>query len=321
MESLGASIHVIPIDIGAEDAHLKLLDALERLSLPSVLGVIHASGVLEHSLLIEATSDSFARVLSPKISGAIALHRAFPPGTLDFFVMFSSIGELVGTSGQSSYASRNSFLDVLATHRRNQGDNSIAFQWTAWRGLGMAKATEFLNLELESKGIMDITRDEGFLAWKYVSKYDVDHAVVTRCLTLEQDEQIPCALLEEIAVRKPSAQTSSGSEQSSNANVSARPTTAAELRVRTEFKIRECVAMVMKIVDVEEIDMRVPLSDYGLDSVMTIGLRQKLQSSLQVKVPQTLTWNYPTVSAMTDWFLRHFEDGGGSNAREHVSVR
>jgi 6-methylsalicylic acid synthase len=30
-------------------------------------------------------------VPSPKISGAIALHRAFPPGTLDFFVLFSSI--------------------------------------------------------------------------------------------------------------------------------------------------------------------------------------------------------------------------------------
>jgi 6-methylsalicylic acid synthase len=118
MENLGATIHTVSMDIGAVDAHLTLLAALEHLSLPPVLGIIHVSGVLEDSLLIETASDSFVRVLTPKISGAIALHRAFPPGTLDFFILYSSIGELVGTPGQSSYASGNSFLDVLATHRR-----------------------------------------------------------------------------------------------------------------------------------------------------------------------------------------------------------
>jgi 6-methylsalicylic acid synthase len=311
MENLGASIHVIPLDIGAEDAHEKLLNALDSLSLPPVLGVIHASGVLEDSLLIETASDSFARVLSPKISGAIALHKAFPPGTLDFFVLYSSIGELVGTSGQSSYASGNSFLDVLAAHRRGQGDNSMAFQWTAWRGLGMATATDFLTLELESKGITDITREEGFRAWEHMSKYDVGQAVITRSLAFEEGEPIPCALLEDIAIRKPRAQNSSTDVVDSKQDATARPTTTAELRTWLDVKLRECIAGVMKIGDIEEIDARVPLSDFGVDSVMTIALRTKLQSSLKVKVPQTLMWNYPTVAAMTEWFLKQFEDGAG----------
>jgi 6-methylsalicylic acid synthase len=309
MESLGATIHVVSIDIGAVDAHEKLLVAIEHLSLPPVLGVVHASGVLEDSLLIETTLDSFARVLSPKISGAIALHKAFPPGTLDFFVLYSSIGELVGTSGQSSYASGNSFLDILATHRRSQGDNSIAFQWTAWRGLGMATTTDFLTLELQSKGITDITREDGFRAWEHVSKFNVDHAVITRSLAFEEGEQIPCALLEEIVIRKPSAQTSSRQRTTSEIDVNTRPTTTPELRAWVDVRIRQSVATVMKITDIEEIDPRVPLSDFGVDSVMTIALREKLHSSLRVKVPQTLMWNYPTVSAMTDWFLKQFEDG------------
>jgi 6-methylsalicylic acid synthase len=309
MESLGATIHVVSIDIGAVDAHEKLLVAIEHLSLPPVLGVVHASGVLEDSLLIETTLDSFAHVLSPKISGAIALHKAFPPGTLDFFVLYSSIGELVGTSGQSSYASGNSFLDILATHRRSQGDNSIAFQWTAWRGLGMATTTDFLTLELQSKGITDITREDGFRAWEHVSKFNVDHAVITRSLAFEEGEQIPCALLEEIVIRKPSAQTSSRQRTTSEIDVNTRPTTTPELRAWVDVRIRQSVATVMKITDIEEIDPRVPLSDFGVDSVMTIALREKLHSSLRVKVPQTLMWNYPTVSAMTDWFLKQFEDG------------
>jgi 6-methylsalicylic acid synthase len=311
MERLGASIHVVSLDIGAEDAHEQLLDALKRLSLPPVLGVIHASGVLEDSLLIGTTADSFARVLSPKISGAIALHRAFPAGALDFFILFSSIGEVVGTPGQSSYASGNSFLDTLAAHRRSQGDNSIAFQWTAWRGLGMGASTDFLILELQSKGITDIKRDEGFRAWEHVSKYNVDHAVVTRSLAFDEDEPIPCSMLEEIVVRRPRAQASSAPVEEGKGDSAARPTKEPELKTWLDVKIRECIGSVMKIGDIEEIDPRVALSDIGVDSVMTIALRTKLQSMLKVKVPQTLTWNHPTVVAMVEWFLKQFGDGAG----------
>ncbi|KAL9087908.1 MAG: hypothetical protein Q9165_006470 [Trypethelium subeluteriae] len=308
MEKSGASIHLLSLDIGAEDAHERILDSLQRLSSPPVLGVIHASGVLEDSLLVETTADSFARVLSPKISGAIALHKAFAPGSLDFFVLFSSIGQLVGTPGQSSYASGNAFLDTLATHRRSQGDNAVAFQWTAWRGLGMATATEFLTMELQSKGITDISRDEGFQAWEHLSKYDVDHAVVTRSVTLDEGEPIPCALVEEIVARRPRARDSSAPAEEAKGESDARPTKTSELKPWLDIKVRECIASILKIGDIEEIDRRVALSDVGVDSVMTIALRQKLQSMLKVKVPQTLTWNHPTVVHMVDWFLKQFED-------------
>lgn len=311
MEEVGASIHVIALDIGLENAHEQLTEALSRLSLPPILGVIHASGILEDSLLIETSSDSFARVLSPKISGAITLHKAFPPGTLDFIILYSSIGELVGTSGQSSYASGNSFLDVLAAHRRALGDNAIAFQWTAWRGLGMATATDFLTLELQSKGITDITREEGFRAWEHMSKYDVDHAVVTRSLEFDENEAIPCAILEEVAVRRARAQNQD-KQPESKPNASAPPKSAADMKSWLDVSIRQCIATVMKMSDIDEIDPRIPLADYGVDSVMTIALRQKLQSSLKIKVPQTLMWNYPTVAAMTDWFFRQFEEGQGN---------
>lgn len=312
MEKLGLTVHVVSTDIGAANAHEQLLDALDRLSLPPVLGVVHASGVLEDNLLINTTSDSFARVLAPKISGAIALHKAFPPGSLDFFVLYSSIGELVGTSGQSSYASGNAFLDTLAAHRRKQGDNSIAFQWTAWRGLGMATATDFLAIELESKGITDITREEGFRAWEHMSRYDVDHAVVMRTLAYDEGEIVPCALLEEVVAHRPRAQQNSSTQEQAedkSGNASARPTIPTELKTWLDIKIRTCIAAVMKMSDIDEIDPRVPLADFGVDSVMTIGLRQKIQSELGIKVPQTLMWNYPTVGAMVGWFLGQFEVG------------
>lgn len=304
LEQAGAWIHAMALDISASDARERLLAELDRLSLPPVLGVIHAAGIMENSFIQNATAESFANVFGPKISGSLTLHKAFPPGTIDFFVLFSSTGQLVGTAGQSSYGSANSFLDALATYRRVQGDNAVAFQWTAWRGLGLATITDSstLDRELVSKGITDITIDEGFRAWEHVSKYDVDHGVVTRIRTYDQGEKVPLTLIEEVAPRRFTSVGNVTEEQPQSRKATAsRPTSGPELKEWLNLRIRECLAAVMKG-DVDDIDPRAPVADLGVDSVMTVVLSQELQAAMGIKVPVTLTWNHPTVLHMVDWF-------------------
>ncbi|KAL2278083.1 hypothetical protein FJTKL_14911 [Diaporthe vaccinii] len=304
LEQAGAWIHAMALDIGASDAHEKLLAELDRLSLPQVLGVIHAAGIMENGFIQNATADSFANVFAPKVSGSLTLHKAFPPGTVDFFVLFSSTGQLVGTAGQSSYGSANSFLDALATHRRAHGDNAVAFQWTAWRGLGLAMCTDSSTLEAElvSKGITDITIDEGFRAWEHVSKYDVDHGVVTRIRTYDQGHKVPLNLIEEVAPRRFTSVGNVAEEQpESGKTTTSRPASGPEFKEWLNVTIRECLAAVT-MGEVDEIDPRAPMSDLGVDSVMTVVLSQKLQAAMGIKVPVTLTWNHPTVLHMVDWF-------------------
>lgn len=128
LETLGALIHILSVDIAAEGSKEKLRAGLDSLALPPVLGVIYAAGVLEDQLVLDSTTDSFDHVLALKVAGGMALHQLSPVGTLDFFILFSSCGQLFGFPGQGSYASGNAFLDTLASHRRKQGDNYIAFQ-------------------------------------------------------------------------------------------------------------------------------------------------------------------------------------------------
>lgn len=305
LEKSGATIHSVSLDIGAADAHEQLLSVLDRLSLPPVLGVIHAAGVLEDNLIMNTTADSFARVLSPKVSGSLALHKAFPPATLDFFILFSSIGQLVGTSGQSPYGTANAFLDSLAVHRRAQGDNALAFQWSAWRGLGMATATDFLTVELVSKGITDITRDDAFRAWEHLAHYDTAHAVVTRALPVDAGSAVPIPLIEQIAPRR--AGTAAPAE--TKKETESRPASGPELKTWLNIKIRECIAAVLMIGDIEEVDPRAVVADLGVDSVMTVALRQKLQGAMSIKVPPTLTWNHPTVLHLVEWFYGKMAEG------------
>ncbi len=309
LENLGATIHVVAADIGAPLGSEDLKNALDALSLPPTLGVVHAAGVLEDQLVLETTADSFDRVLRPKIAGALALHSLFPPGSLDFFVLFSSCGQLFGFPGQSSYASGNAFLDTLATHRRNLGDNAIAFQWTSWRGLGMAASTDFINAELESKGITDITRDEAFRAWEHVAKYDTDHAVVLRSLAFDENEPLPVPILNDIAVRR--ARTAAGAAPAAEGAGSDSTTNMSgpELKAHLDTKIRECVMSVLQLSNIDDVDSRAALADLGVDSVMTVTLRKKLQSSLKVKVPPTLTWSHPTVGHLVGWYIEKLGPG------------
>ncbi|KAL6818844.1 6-methylsalicylic acid synthase MsaS [Trichoderma sp. SZMC 28013] len=317
-EAQGATIHSLALDITLPDASELLLEAIKSLNVPPVLGVVHAAGVLEASTLVETTRDSFARVLAPKVSGALALHNAFPPGSLDFFVMFSSIGQLVGTVGQASYGSSNAFLDAMATYRRAQGDNAVAFQFTALRGLGMATSTDLLMTELRSKGITDITADEAFRAWEHLGRYDIEGAVVTRCLPLLEGEPAAIPLLEEVVVRRPRmnvkglSTTVTGKTATTTAAAAggtddddkgeAMPTDPQEREKWVDVRVRECIARVLMMDDIDDIGPRTPLLDLGMDSVMTVALRQTFQTVFKIKVPLTLTWNHPTVKHLVPWF-------------------
>ncbi|ERF77015.1 6-methylsalicylic acid synthase [Endocarpon pusillum Z07020] len=310
LEQAGATVFSVAIDLGAPDAAASLLAKLDMLSLPPVLGVVHAAGVLEDQLVLSATEDSFNRVLAPKVTGALALHKAFPPTTVDFFMLFSSCGQLFGFPGQASYASGNAFLDSLADHRRGLGDNAVALQWTSWRGMGMASSTDFIEAELESKGITSITRDEAFRAWDHVAKYDMSHGVVLRSRVLEPNEPLPMDILEEIAIRRSSAPSEGGANNNAEAGTSVSssssketiPPAGPERNAYLTTKISECVASVLDLPDVGDVDPKVALPELGMDSVMTVALRRQLQTSLGVKVPPTLVWGHPTVSHLVKWF-------------------
>ena len=307
LEEMGATVYILSVDIASEGSVEKLHAGLDLLALPPVLGVVHAAGVLEDQLILESTPESFDRVLAPKITGSMTLHQSFPVGTLDFLVLFSSCGQLFGFPGQGSYASGNAFLDTLASHRREQGDNCMAFQWTSWRGMGMAASTDFINAELESKGITDVTKDEAFRAWEHLAKYDMDHGVVLRSRALDASEPLPTPILADIAVRRRAEGGGPGAGGESQGSVEV-PKSGPALLKYLDVAIRTCVAQTLQLTSPEDVDARAALSDLGLDSVMAVGLRTQLQKSLGVKMPPTLMWSLPTASHLQKWFMEQMEE-------------
>lgn len=302
LEKRGIFVHTLSLDIAASNSASELLAALNQINLPPVLGVVHAAGVLENELIMESTQAAFHRVFAPKIRGALALHQTFPPGALDFFMLFSSCGQLLGFPGQGSYGSANAFLDTLATHRRKLGENSVAFQWSSWRGMGMGNDSDFVAAELRAKGITDITASEAFQAWSHLTQYDLDHGVVLRTRELSQSEPVPSPVLRDIVIRSSDERFSSDTNLQNKCSDTI-PSSGSELATYLDERIRSCVGNVLQL-SPDDVDSRAALSDLGLDSVMSVAFRRQLQQTFNIPVPSTLAWNHPTVKHLAEWFAK-----------------
>ena len=69
------------------------------------------------------TLSNYYQALNPKIRGSQNLSDIFHQSSdqLDFFVMLSSLGGVLGNASQSNYAAGNTFQDALAHHRAASG--------------------------------------------------------------------------------------------------------------------------------------------------------------------------------------------------------
>ena len=92
-------------------------------------GVVHAAMHLDDAPLSELTDDRFAAVLSPKAHGAAQLDRLTAGHDLDLFLTYSSIAAAVGNLGQAPYAAGNAYLEAQARARRAQGRAATALAW------------------------------------------------------------------------------------------------------------------------------------------------------------------------------------------------
>ncbi|KAL4965974.1 uncharacterized protein BDV14DRAFT_199425 [Aspergillus stella-maris] len=206
-EAQGARVHVLSVDLGLSGAEEMLRDAIDGLGeIPAVKGVVHAAGIAGYHTLKTCSREDIASVFAPKVTGALCLDAMFPPESLDFFVLMSSIGQLVGFPGQMSYAPANAFLDGLASRRRRQGDKCISIQWTSWEGVGMLaqskSTTRMVTKGMKDRGIAFINKDQALDVLGRILKRNTDHVAVVRALEIEEGEPLRHQILEDITPRR-----------------------------------------------------------------------------------------------------------------------
>jgi acyl carrier protein len=263
-------------------------------------GVIHAAGVLDDAVLAKMTPAQYRNVLAPKVRGAWLLHQLTADDDLDYFVLYSSVLAYLGAAGQANHAIANAFLDGLAHHRRARGLAAVSVNWGVWSSVGSA-AEAGRGDRLAAMGLNPITPGEGCEALERIltsgavqgsvmrfsaeawrqnlsgaarSSFLSNFAKIDRGQTDDRPAAAEPALLEQLNAAEPK-----------------------ERRGIVEWFVAARAARVLRL-GADQIDLDKPLRAMGLDSLLAVEFRNRLEADTGLSIPTTLIWNYPTVAKL-----------------------
>jgi NAD(P)-dependent dehydrogenase (short-subunit alcohol dehydrogenase family)/acyl carrier protein len=299
LEAAGACVHMAAVDVADEEQLTAFLNEFQAEGWPPIRGVVHAAGVLQDGLLAQLDAGALGKVLRPKMIGGWLLHRLLEAAPLDFFVMFSSAGSLLGQPGQGNYAAANAFLDALAHYRRARGQPALTVNWGAWGGLGFAETPggKRLAARLQFLGINSIASAQALEVLErllrqratQVAALPVDWKRYLQFYPAGNEPRLLSELATEEAGKSPQA---SHPREKRSALLAAEP---AQLSALLQSYLAELVARVLGL-SASKMDLQQPLSNLGLDSLMAVELRNRIAVDLAINVPMATFLMGPALS-------------------------
>jgi amino acid adenylation domain-containing protein len=279
LEAAGAIVRVEALDVADPDAVAALFArVLGDPELPPLSGVVHAAGVLEDGIVVRQDRARFERVLAPKVLGAWNLHTATRDLDIDHFVLFSSAAALLGSPGQGSYAAGNAFLDALAWARARDGLPALSIAWGAWAELGLAARADSGG-RLAERGMKSFAPAEGAALFERLLDTEaIQVAAMAFDATRWGERDGRRAPFFE---RLQGGAAAGGEILDREALLALAP--GARCEAITGF-VRAEVAAIMRL-SPEQIHPEDPLQRLGLDSLMAVEIRGRVERRLGVTVP------------------------------------
>lgn len=304
LQTQGVTVVPLTADVTQESDLQRVLNTIQQ-TLPPLKGVIHAAGTVGYEPLPSLSWDTFASVLRPKVIGAWLLHCLTQHLELDYFVLFSSISSVWGAAGQTHYSAANAFLDGLAQYRQQQHLSALSVNWGPWGGSGMAipAAQE----RLAQMGITTLTPVSALASLQH--------------LLLQNHPQVTVAHVEwpqfkaiyELRRSSPLLQLLPGVDAPAAAPAVDRA--KAVLRQQLEglpvgdrqeqliTVLQQEVGRVLGFGAERLPDLHSGFFDLGMDSLMALDLKGRLENSLGVSLPGTLIFECPTVTHLADYLV------------------
>ena len=311
LETAGARVLVAQANVAnASDLEAVLLQ-IEQ-TMPELRGIIHAAGLLDDGVLLQQNAERFHAVMSPKVAGAWNLHQFTQNTPLDFFVMFSSITSELGSPGQGNYAAANAFLDGLAHHRRAMGLPALSINWGPWGEIGLAAKRERGGTQ-GLVGVGLLSPEVGLQAFERLLGAQRDKAQITvmpfdaQAWIEAHPSAVHSSLLAQFRQTAKPVTRSSTPQASSDMRatlLAAEP--GRKRRAALETFIQEQAAQVLRLAP-SRIDLHKPLRTLGMDSLMTIEFRNRVEAGLGLSLSATLVFNYPTVADLATYLAEKMD--------------
>jgi acyl transferase domain-containing protein/NADPH:quinone reductase-like Zn-dependent oxidoreductase/NAD(P)-dependent dehydrogenase (short-subunit alcohol dehydrogenase family)/ubiquinone/menaquinone biosynthesis C-methylase UbiE len=305
MEKRGARVLVARGDV-SDQAQLAELFSKFGHSLPPLRGIIHSAGTLDDGVLAQQTWERFRKVMAPKVDGAWHLHTLSKDQPIDFFVLFSSAVSMLGSAGQGNHVAACAFEDALAHYRHDLGLPALSLNWGPWGEIGAA-TPGMVSRRLRMKGFHPMEPQQGLrvlehLLWKdgtQVGVMSVDWRQYVESLPPGRKSMLFSRVTSKAAVHQPGEPRVRPRPAALLEQLSQAPSNRR--RPLIEAHIREQAIRVLGLSPSFKLDPNRGLATFGMDSLMTIELKNRLQVSVGKPLSSTIVFDHPTVTALAEY--------------------
>ena len=312
----GVAVGIVSADVTNSDELAAVLIDLKQSAQHPLKGVVHAAGVLDDSLIEQLSWDQFQTVLAPKVAGAWNLHTLTQDCELDFFILFSSAAALLGSPGQANHATANAFLDGLAHYRQQKSLPALSINWGAWTDIGSALKYQRQGTLEQFPGVETISPASGITQLENVWSEAIPQVGVVPINWLQ-------FLAQPLVKNRPIFSEQVSQLSSLETAVHTRPTTSSILTQLAAVEAEQKKSLLDQYVSkqicqilgfsTDELDKQKGFFDLGMDSLTALELKNILQTELNISLPSTVAFDYPTVEALIDYLAAQLiDDESGS---------
>ncbi|MBE3560029.1 MAG: LLM class flavin-dependent oxidoreductase [Ktedonobacteraceae bacterium] len=310
LEAAGVRVHYGAVDVANELQLSAFRQELSRQGCPPVRGIMHAASVWQdrqgQSLvrpLIQLDQAAVKAVFDPKVVGTWNLHKLFQDDQLDFFVLFSSGASLIGSAAQGNYAAAGAFLDAFAHYLRSKGQPALSVDWGAVSGKGFGATQEGLRVHeyWESHGIQRITPEQVLAALALLIPQQVAQIGVLKLDWHLLQQFYPQLVTLPLFTYLVSGEADAQPARAEATKLGEHPLLASLASVQAEERqhlveayLCEKIAGVLRL-PASSIDVQQPVTTLGLDSLMSIELKNKIELELSIHIPIVTLLQGPSI--------------------------
>src|SRR5262245_48264086 len=321
LRQAGARVSVFKADVSDEEAMVKVFGEIDTAG-PPLRGIVHAAGVPGYQLIRDMDGSTLESVLRPKVVGTWILHRLTRELNLDFFACFSSIASVWGSKGQAHYTAANHFLDLLAHYRRGLGLPTVSVNWGPWGGGGMTSPEA--QRWLDRMGVEALPPERAIESLRGLLRASEPQIIVAKvnwAVFKELYEAMgPRPLLEHI---RPRPAEGPGPESVAQAKFlqQLEQSPPGDREDLLSARIQAEVGRVLKFAPSQLPDSQQGFFDMGMDSLMAVELKNRLEITLGRTFPTTLVFEHPSIDALSRHLIDQVLFPGRAVEPEAVSKR
>ena len=256
----------------------------------SVGGIFHVAGMNKQQLLKDISKEDFELVMKAKVIGAKLLDNYSRTWKPDYFVMYSSIASIFGSSHLAHYAGANGFLDGLVHQRNKENLPGICINWSAWKGSHMLEMNSEGMQVLQNSGVAFLEKKESLKTLEYLMQTNKNQVVVCNN---NWGNYLP--LMEMSGENKFWDLLRVSKNEHISKNTKDKPAETIESKEQLITLLKTNLIDLLKYPKDLFLEEDKPFVELGVDSILAVRFMKKINGLLAMSLSTNVVFNYPNL--------------------------